>query len=62
MLTQFRRDGDGHQIRVSDVGVGERPPAIVVPDYLGPCFPHEPEHGRPGAAAVPLPWVTSPAE
>jgi glucosyl-3-phosphoglycerate synthase len=36
-LTQFRRDSDGHghEIRTSNVAVGERPPAIVVPDYLG---------------------------
>jgi glucosyl-3-phosphoglycerate synthase len=34
-LTQFRRDGEGHEIRISDVAVGERPPAIEVPDYLG---------------------------
>jgi len=34
-LTQFRRDGEGHEVRISDVAVGERPPAIDVPDYLG---------------------------
>jgi glucosyl-3-phosphoglycerate synthase len=34
-LTQFRRDGDGHEVRISNVAVGERPPAIVVPDYVG---------------------------
>ena len=34
-LTQFRRDGEGHEILISDVAVGERPPAIEVPDYLG---------------------------
>jgi glucosyl-3-phosphoglycerate synthase len=34
-LTQFRRAGEGHEIRISDVAVGERPPAIEVPDYLG---------------------------
>ncbi|MCW2948623.1 MAG: glycosyl transferase family 2 [Actinoallomurus sp.] len=34
-LTQFRRDGDGHQVRVRDVAVGERPPMIEVPAYLG---------------------------
>jgi glucosyl-3-phosphoglycerate synthase len=34
-LTQFRRDGDGHVVRVSDVRVDERPPMIEVPDYLG---------------------------
>jgi glucosyl-3-phosphoglycerate synthase len=34
-LTQFRRDGDGHQVRISDVAVGERPPMIEVPSYLG---------------------------
>jgi glucosyl-3-phosphoglycerate synthase len=32
-LTQFRRSGDGHEARVSDVAVGERPPVIDVPDY-----------------------------
>jgi glucosyl-3-phosphoglycerate synthase len=32
-LTQFRRDGDGHEVRVSDIAVGERPPVIEVPDY-----------------------------
>jgi glucosyl-3-phosphoglycerate synthase len=32
-LTQFRRDGDGHEVRVSDVAVGERPPMIEVPAY-----------------------------
>jgi glucosyl-3-phosphoglycerate synthase len=34
-LTQFRRDGDGHQIRVRDIAVGERPPMLDVPAYLG---------------------------
>jgi glucosyl-3-phosphoglycerate synthase len=34
-LMQFRRDGEGHEILISDVAVGERPPAIEVPDYLG---------------------------
>ncbi len=34
-LTQFRREGDGHEMRVSDVAVGERPPVIEVPDRLG---------------------------
>jgi glucosyl-3-phosphoglycerate synthase len=34
-LTQFRRGADGHEARISDVGVGERPPVIEVPDYLG---------------------------
>lgn len=32
-LTQFRRTGEGHEAHVSDVGVGERPPMIDVPDY-----------------------------
>jgi glucosyl-3-phosphoglycerate synthase len=32
-LTQFRRSGEGHVARVSDVAVGERPPMIDVPDY-----------------------------
>jgi glucosyl-3-phosphoglycerate synthase len=32
-LTQFRRVGDGHDVRVSDVRVDERPPMIEVPDY-----------------------------
>ncbi|MGH3376177.1 MAG: glucosyl-3-phosphoglycerate synthase [Actinoallomurus sp.] len=32
-LTRFRRDGDGHEARTSDVAVGERPPVIDVPDY-----------------------------
>jgi glucosyl-3-phosphoglycerate synthase len=32
-LTQFRRVGDGHDIRVSDVQVDERPPMIEIPDY-----------------------------
>ncbi|MCW2913585.1 MAG: glycosyl transferase family 2 [Actinomycetia bacterium] len=32
-LTQFRRVGDGHDVRVSDVQVDERPPMIEVPDY-----------------------------
>jgi glucosyl-3-phosphoglycerate synthase len=34
-LTQFRRAADGHEVRISDVAVGERPPVIEVPDYLG---------------------------
>ncbi len=34
-LTQFRRGAGGHEARISDVGVGERPPAIEVPDQLG---------------------------
>jgi glucosyl-3-phosphoglycerate synthase len=34
-LTQFRRDGDGHQVRISDVAVGERPPVIELPNHLG---------------------------
>jgi glucosyl-3-phosphoglycerate synthase len=33
-LTQFRRLGDGHDVRVSDVQVDERPPMIEIPDYL----------------------------
>ncbi|GAB3970972.1 glucosyl-3-phosphoglycerate synthase [Actinoallomurus acanthiterrae] len=32
-LTQFRRDGDGHQVRIRDVSVGERPPMIDVRAY-----------------------------
>jgi glucosyl-3-phosphoglycerate synthase len=32
-LTQFRRDGDGHEARTSDVAVGERPPMVDVSDY-----------------------------
>lgn len=32
-LTQFRRTTGGHEARVSDVAVGERPPAIDVADY-----------------------------
>jgi glucosyl-3-phosphoglycerate synthase len=32
-LTQFRRSDDGHEVRVSDVAVGERPPMIEV--YAG---------------------------
>ncbi|WP_018656159.1 glucosyl-3-phosphoglycerate synthase [Actinomadura flavalba] len=32
-LTQFRRSADGHDLRVSDVGVGERRPMIEVPEY-----------------------------
>jgi glucosyl-3-phosphoglycerate synthase len=32
-LTQFRRVGDGHDVRVRDVRVDERPPMIEVPDY-----------------------------
>jgi glucosyl-3-phosphoglycerate synthase len=34
-LTQFRRVADGHEIRLSDVAVGERPPAIEVAGHLG---------------------------
>ncbi len=34
-LTQFRRDGAGHRVMIRDVGVGERPPMIDVPAYLG---------------------------
>ncbi|MFB9834710.1 glucosyl-3-phosphoglycerate synthase [Actinoallomurus acaciae] len=34
-LTQFRRVADGHEIRLSDVAVGERPPMIEVVDQLG---------------------------
>lgn len=34
-LTQFRRIADGHEARVSDVAVGERPPAIDVAAHLG---------------------------
>ncbi|GLY75378.1 glucosyl-3-phosphoglycerate synthase [Actinoallomurus iriomotensis] len=33
-LTQFRRVADGHEIRLSDVAVGERPPVIEVADHL----------------------------
>jgi glucosyl-3-phosphoglycerate synthase len=33
-LTQFRRKDDGHEVRTSDVAVGERPPAIVLPGYV----------------------------
>ncbi|MFB4319332.1 glucosyl-3-phosphoglycerate synthase [Actinomadura sp. 21ATH] len=32
-LTQFARGADGHDVRVSDVGVGERPPMAEVPGY-----------------------------
>jgi glucosyl-3-phosphoglycerate synthase len=32
-LTQFRRSPDGHDVRVTDVGVGERPPMAEVPGY-----------------------------
>jgi glucosyl-3-phosphoglycerate synthase len=32
-LAQFRRAENGHDLRVSDVGVDERPPMIGVPDY-----------------------------
>jgi glucosyl-3-phosphoglycerate synthase len=32
-LTQFRRVGDGHDVRVRDVQVNERPAMIEVPDY-----------------------------
>ncbi|MFC0042538.1 glucosyl-3-phosphoglycerate synthase [Actinomadura rayongensis] len=32
-LTQFRRAPGGHDLRVSDVGVGERRPMIEVPEY-----------------------------
>ncbi|GAA4150561.1 glucosyl-3-phosphoglycerate synthase [Actinomadura keratinilytica] len=32
-LAQFRRGAGGHDVRVSDVGVGERPPMIEVPEY-----------------------------
>jgi glucosyl-3-phosphoglycerate synthase len=32
-LTQFRRDGAGHQVRVRDVAVGERPPMIEISSY-----------------------------
>ncbi|WP_433323682.1 glucosyl-3-phosphoglycerate synthase [Spirillospora sp. CA-294931] len=32
-LTQFRRGPDGHDVRVSDIAVGERPPMIDVPEY-----------------------------
>jgi glucosyl-3-phosphoglycerate synthase len=34
-LTQFRRVAGGHEIRLSDVAVGERPPVIEVADHLG---------------------------
>jgi glucosyl-3-phosphoglycerate synthase len=34
-LTQFRRHGDGHQVSIRDVAVGERPPMIDVPAYAG---------------------------
>ncbi len=34
-LTQFRRDGAGHQARVRDVAVGERPPMIEISSYAG---------------------------
>ncbi|GLW66786.1 glucosyl-3-phosphoglycerate synthase [Actinomadura rubrobrunea] len=33
VLTQFRRGPGGHDVRVSDVGVGERPPMIEIPEY-----------------------------
>jgi glucosyl-3-phosphoglycerate synthase len=33
-LTQFRRDGAGHEVRISDVGVDERPPVAEVSGYL----------------------------
>ncbi|MGI5229481.1 glucosyl-3-phosphoglycerate synthase [Actinoallomurus sp. CA-142502] len=33
-LTQFRRVAGGHEIRLSDVAVGERPPVIEVADHL----------------------------
>jgi glucosyl-3-phosphoglycerate synthase len=32
-LTQFRRSPDGHDVHVSDVSVGERPPMAEVPGY-----------------------------
>jgi glucosyl-3-phosphoglycerate synthase len=32
-LTQFRRGAGGHDVRVSDVSVGERPPMTEVPGY-----------------------------
>jgi glucosyl-3-phosphoglycerate synthase len=33
VLAQFRRVADGHDLRISDVRVGERPPMIDVPGY-----------------------------
>ncbi|MEV5754595.1 glucosyl-3-phosphoglycerate synthase [Actinoallomurus sp. NPDC052308] len=33
VLTQFRRDGDGHQARIRDVSVGERPPMAEARAY-----------------------------
>jgi glucosyl-3-phosphoglycerate synthase len=32
-LTQFRRIPDGHDVRVSDIGVGERPPMAGIAEY-----------------------------
>jgi glucosyl-3-phosphoglycerate synthase len=32
-LAQFRRVGNGHDLRVSDVQIDERPPMLHVPDY-----------------------------
>lgn len=32
-LTQFRRTGDGHDVRVRDVQVDERPPMAQIPEY-----------------------------
>jgi glucosyl-3-phosphoglycerate synthase len=33
-LTQFHRVGDGHDVRVKDVQVDERPPMIEIPGYM----------------------------
>lgn len=38
-LTQFRRVGEGHDIRVSDVQIDERPPMIGIPAYQSRSLP-----------------------